>query len=252
MDVPAVEVHNLKASYRKKPVLYGLDFAIPKGQLVGILGPNGAGKSTLLKSLMGLIPGCSGWVKLFGKSGSKSLKHVAYVPQRESVDWDFPVCVRDVVMMGRTAPLGLLRRPGMQDYHLVAQALERVGLTGLESRQIGELSGGQQQRVFIARALAQESDLLLLDEPFAGVDATTETLILNLLKALKSQGKTILMVHHDLLTARTYFDSILLINMRLIAQGPPEVVLTEAQLHKAYAGRLDILSQVADTLSRQP
>lgn len=250
MKTPALEVHHLTASYRKQPVLYGIDFSVEPGQLVGILGPNGAGKSTLLKCIMRLIPGCSGWVKIFGSNEAKMLKRVAYVPQRESVDWDFPVCVRDVVMMGRTAPLGLFRRPGREDRALVEAALERVGLSELGERQIGELSGGQQQRVFIARALAQQSDLLLLDEPFAGVDATTEALILEVLKELRSQGKTLLMVHHDLPTARDYFDSVLLINMRLVAYGATPEVLTPDTLSQAYAGRLDILSKVAHKLSQ--
>lgn len=250
MPTPAIEVHNLTANYRNRPVLYSIDFSIAPGQMVGILGPNGAGKSTLLKSIMRLIPGSSGWVKVLGSNDKKSLRHIAYVPQRESVDWDFPICVEEVVMMGRSAALGLFKRPKAADHAIVEEAIARVNLSDLKKRQIGELSGGQQQRVFIARALAQQSELLLLDEPFAGVDATTEALILEVLRSLRAQGKTILMVHHDLPTAREYFDQILLINMRLIACGETQKVLTEDLLHKAYSGRLDILTQVADTLAR--
>src|SRR5215207_7034594 len=206
--VPAVEVHDLTVAYHKRPVLYGIDVEIPVGRLVGIMGPNGAGKSTLIKAIMRLVPPVNGWVKVFGESGPKSLTRVGYVPQRESVDWDFPVNVMDVVLMGRYGRIGIGRRPRAEDRDVARACLEKVGMLPFASRQISNLSGGQQQRVFLARALAQESDLYLMDEPFAGVDATTEAAIVTLLQELQSRGKTILVVHHDLTSAKEYFDTL--------------------------------------------
>ncbi|NOX98801.1 MAG: ABC transporter ATP-binding protein, partial [Verrucomicrobia bacterium] len=194
----ALETHDLSVAYHKKPVLYGVDLAIPKGQLVGIVGPNGAGKSTLIKAVMGLLPLRSGWVEVFGQPFGKTKTQVGYVPQRESVDWDFPVNVMDVVMMGRYGKLGLFHRPKKEDREVARECLDKVKMLPFANRQISNLSGGQQQRVFLARALAQESDLYLMDEPFAGVDAATESAIIELLKELKNRGKTILVVHHDL------------------------------------------------------
>ena len=246
--VPAVEVHDLTVAYHKRPVLYGVDVEIPPGRLVGIMGPNGAGKSTLIKAIMGLIPPINGWVKIFGESGPKALKRVGYVPQRESVDWDFPVNVMDVVLMGRYGRLGVGRRPGAEDRDVARACLEKVGMLPFAERQISNLSGGQQQRVFLARALAQESDLYLMDEPFAGVDATTEAAIVNLLRELKARGKTILVVHHDLTSAKDYFDSLLLINLRLVAFGETPAVFTPELLQKTYGGRLTILSEVTQQL----
>jgi manganese/zinc/iron transport system ATP- binding protein len=243
-DLP-LEIHDLTVSYHKKPVLYGIDLEIPAGKLIGIVGPNGAGKSTLIKAIMGVVPVSSGWIKIFGQSFQKSLTRVGYVPQRESVDWDFPVNVMDVVLMGRYGHLGLLRRPSRRDREIARECLEKVHLLAYADRQIANLSGGQQQRVFLARALAQESDLYLMDEPFAGVDAATESAIITLLNELKARGKTILVVHHDLPTARTYFDMLLLINMRVVAFGPTEEVFTQELLQKTYGGRLTILSDVA-------
>jgi len=250
-SVPALETHDLSVAYHKKPVLYGVDLEIPKGQLVGIVGPNGAGKSTLIKAVMGLLPLRSGWVEVFGQPFNKSKTRVGYVPQRESVDWDFPVNVMDVVMMGRYGKLGLFRRPKAEDKEVARQCLDKVKMLPFANRQISNLSGGQQQRVFLARALAQESDLYLMDEPFAGVDAATETAIIELLKELKNRGKTILVVHHDLTTAREYFDSLVLLNMRVVAFGPTEEVFTVDQLQKTYGGRLTLLSDVAGETERQ-
>lgn len=247
----ALETHDLSVAYHKKPVLYGVDLAIPKGQLVGIVGPNGAGKSTLIKAVMGLLPLRSGWVEVFGQPFGKSKTRVGYVPQRESVDWDFPVNVMDVVMMGRYGKLGLFRRPKKEDKEVARQCLDKVKMLPFASRQISNLSGGQQQRVFLARALAQESDLYLMDEPFAGVDAATETAIIELLKELKNRGKTILVVHHDLTTAREYFDSLVLLNMRVVAFGATEEVFNVEQLQKTYGGRLTLLSDVAGETERQ-
>lgn len=247
---PALEAHDLTVTYDKRPALYGIDVEIAEGSLVGIVGPNGAGKSTLIKSVMGVVPSSGGWVKVFGKPVRENLRRVGYVPQRESVDWDFPVTVMDVAMMGTYGRLGLFRRPGKQEKLRAAEALEKVGMLPYSNRQIGNLSGGQQQRVFLARALAQDSDLYLMDEPFAGVDAATEAAIVTLLKEMRERGKTVLVVHHDLQSASEYFDSLLLLNMRLVAYGKVEDVYTPELLQKTYGGRLTILSEVADRAAK--
>lgn len=243
--IPALELHDLTVSYAKKPVLYGVDVQVPQGALVGIIGPNGAGKSTMIRAIMGLLPASSGWVRIFNEPFAKARQRVGYVPQREQVDWDFPVNVMDVVMMGRYGRLGWLRRPSKEDRRIAEESLDKVGMLPFRNRQIANLSGGQQQRVFLARALAQQSDLYLMDEPFAGVDATTERAIISLLRDLKAQGKTIIVVHHDLTTAREYFDHMLLLNMRLVSFGKTEDVFTMDLLQKTYGGRLTILSDVA-------
>ncbi|MCD8482492.1 MAG: metal ABC transporter ATP-binding protein [Verrucomicrobia bacterium] len=240
-----LEFHDLTVSYRQKPVLYGIDACFPTGALVGIVGPNGAGKSTLLKAGMGLVPMSSGWVRFFGEPLAKVVRRVGYVPQRNAVDWDFPVNVRDVVMMGRYGRLGLFRRPGKLDRRIVEDSMERMGIGNLGSRQISELSGGQQQRVFLARGLAQQADLYLLDEPFAGVDAATEEAIVVLLRELKQQGRTVVVVHHDLGTVERYYDHVLLLNMRLIGFGPTQEVFNVENLRQAYGGQLNVLSRLA-------
>ena len=248
---PPLEVHDLTVAYHKRPVLYGIDLKVPMGSLVGIIGPNGAGKSTFIKAIMGLLPLSCGWVKIFGRSFRESCHRVGYVPQRESVDWDFPVNVMDVVLMGRYGRLRLAQRPTRQDREIARECLEKVKMLPFANRQIGNLSGGQQQRVFLARALAQESDLYLMDEPFAGVDAATEAAIIALLRELKSRGKTLLVVHHDLASAREYFDMLILLNMRLVAFGPTNEVFTPEVLQTTYGGRLTILSDVAQTLGTE-
>lgn len=248
-EIHPLEIHDLTVAYHKRPVLYGIDLVVPSGgSLIGIVGPNGAGKSTLIKTIMGQVPANSGWVKIFGKPFSKVVSRVGYVPQRESVDWDFPVNVMDVVLMGRYGRLGLMRRPTREDKQIALACLEKVKMLPYANRQISNLSGGQQQRVFLARALAQESDLYFMDEPFAGVDAATESAIIEILHDLKKKGKTILVVHHDLPTARKYFDKLLLLNMRVVAFGPTEEVFTYDILQKTYGGRLTILSEVADAV----
>ncbi len=247
---PPLEIHDLTVAYHKKPVLWGIDLVVPAGKLVGVVGPNGAGKSTLIRAAMGLLPLSSGWVKIFGESVRKNLRRVGYVPQRESVDWDFPVNVMDVVLMGRYGHLGLMRRPTRQDRDIARNCLHKVNMLPYADRQISNLSGGQQQRVFLARALAQESDIYFMDEPFAGVDAATESAIITLLQELKNRGKTLLVVHHDLTTARSYFDMLLLLNMRIVAFGPTEEVFTAELLQKTYGGRLTILSEVAQAVKR--
>ncbi|MBE86726.1 MAG: manganese ABC transporter ATP-binding protein [Verrucomicrobiales bacterium] len=246
-----LEVHDLTAGYHKKPVLWGIDLKVPKGKLVGIVGPNGAGKSTLIKAAMGLVPPSSGWVKIFGKPYTENRRRVGYVPQRESVDWDFPVTVMDVVMMGRYGHVGWFKRPKKVDREIARDCLDKVKMLPFANRQISNLSGGQQQRVFLARALAQESDVYFMDEPFAGVDAATESAIITLLHELREKGKTLLVVHHDLPTARNYFDQLLLLNMRVVAYGDTEDVFTYELLQKTYGGRLTILSEVADAIRQR-
>ena len=243
-----LEIHDLTVAYHKRPVLWGVDVEVPAGQLIGVIGPNGAGKSTLIKAAMGLLPVSSGWVKVFGQPVKDNLRRVGYVPQRESVDWDFPVSVMDVVLMGRYGHLGLFKRPRKEDREVARECLEKVKMLPYADRQISNLSGGQQQRVFLARALAQESDLYFMDEPFAGVDSATEAAIVTILQELKDQGKTLLVVHHDLPTAKTYFDSLLLLNMRVVAFGPTEEVFNYDLLQSTYGGRLTILSEVADAV----
>lgn len=249
-EIP-LETHDLTVAYEKRPVLYGVDVKVPEGKLVGIIGPNGAGKSTFIKAIMGIVGTSGGWVKVFGKSFAKNAKRVGYVPQRESVDWDFPVSVMDVVLMGRYGKLGLMGRVSKGDREIAEACLAKVGMLPYAKRQISNLSGGQQQRVFLARALAQESDLYLMDEPFVGVDAATEAAIIELLRELKNRGKTILVVHHDLPTAQKYFDMLLLLNMRLVAFGETSEVFTQELLQKTYGGRLTILSEVASRVSRE-
>lgn len=249
--IPPIEIHDVTVAYDRKPVLWDIDLEIPAGKVVGVLGPNGAGKSTLLKAVMGLVPLASGAVRLWGEPLEKNRRRLAYVPQRESVDWDFPTNVLDVVMMGRYGKLGLFRRPGKHDRQIAMQALEKVGMANYAQRQISQLSGGQQQRVFVARALAQDADLYLMDEPLAGVDAATERAIVTLLHDLRAQGKTVVAVHHDLQTVPEYFDWLVLLNLRLIAKGPTEEVFTKEKLSQTYGGRLKVLSDVAELVRQK-
>lgn len=252
MSIPALETHDLTVTYHKRPVLYGVDVSVPEGNLVGIIGPNGAGKSTFIKSIMGVIPSSGGWVRVFGKPLKESLHRVGYVPQRESVDWDFPVTVMDVALMGTYGKLGLFRRVGKKERMIASECLEKVGMLPYANRQIGNLSGGQQQRVFLARALAQDSDIYFMDEPFAGVDAATEAAIVGLLQEIRAKGKTVLVVHHDLQSAQQYFDMLMLLNMRLVEFGKTEDVFTPELLHKTYGGKLTILSEMAERAARFP
>jgi manganese/zinc/iron transport system ATP- binding protein len=249
--VPPIEVHDLTVAYRHRPVLWDIDVAFPEGQLIAIVGPNGAGKSTLIKAIMGLLPLASGEVTIYGKPAAQGRTSVAYVPQRESVDWDFPTTALDVVLMGRYGHLSLFGRPRKRDKHIAMQCLEKVGMTEFASRQISQLSGGQQQRVFLARALAQQTRVYLMDEPFAGVDAATEKAIVTLLKDLREQGSTLVVVHHDLQTVPQYFDSVMLLNLRSVAFGPVSEVFTPENLHKTYGGRLHLLTDVTETLRQR-
>jgi manganese/zinc/iron transport system ATP- binding protein len=246
-----IEIHDLSTTYNHRPVLWGVDVNIPTNSLSAIVGPNGAGKSTLLKSMMGLIPTSSGYVHFLGKPIHEMRNHISYMPQREAVDWDFPINVYDVVLMGTYGKLGLFKRPRAAEKDKVQRALEMVGMQDFAKRQISELSGGQQQRVFFARALAQDAEIYLMDEPFAGIDATTEEMLLSLLTAMKNQGKTIVVVHHDIQSVIRKFDFALLLNLRLIASGSPKDILTEELLHSAYSGRLSILSEVAELIKQQ-
>jgi len=248
---PPLEVHDLTVSYNRRPVLWDIDFAVPEGKLIGIVGPNGAGKSTLIKAVMGLVPLASGYVKIFGEELPRVRGRVGYVPQRSSVDWDFPTSALDVVLMGRYGRLGIFKRPRAADVEVAQESLRKVGMQEFARRQISQLSGGQQQRVFLARALAQDADLYLMDEPFVGVDAATEAAIVELLRDMRRQGKTVLVVHHDLQTVPEYFDWVLLLNLRLVAFGPLADVFTDSLLQKTYGGRLSLLSEVAELMKQQ-
>ncbi|MDX2000057.1 MAG: metal ABC transporter ATP-binding protein [Thermoanaerobaculia bacterium] len=244
----AIEVHDLTVAYRTQPVLWDVDLHLPAGHLIAVVGPNGAGKSTLLKAVLGLVKPVTGWVRIFGAPAQQRRSWVGYVPQRESVDWDFPTTAVDVVEMGLYGQLGWFRRPGRRHRERALECLEKVGIRDLADRQISQLSGGQQQRVFLARALAQDARLYLMDEPFAGVDATTEQAILQLLKELMSEGRTVVAVHHDLQTVREYFDHVVLLNLRLIAAGPVATTFTAENLQRTYGGRSTVLTQAAEEL----
>src|SRR5215212_6810415 len=246
--MPAIEVHDLTVAYRTQPVLWDVDLALPEGKLIAIVGPNGAGKSTLLKAILGLVPLVTGWVQIFGEPYERRRSWVGYVPQRESVDWDFPTSALDVVTMGLYGRIGWLRRPSKHHREIALACLEKVGMHDLAHRQISQLSGGQQQRVFLARALAQDARLYLMDEPFAGVDATTERAILTLLKELRNTGRTVVAVHHDLQSVPEYFDWVVLLNLRLVAAGPVATTLTAENLQLTYGGRLTALAQATEAL----
>ncbi|MFN0021407.1 MAG: metal ABC transporter ATP-binding protein [Pirellulaceae bacterium] len=243
-----LDIHDVTVAYQRKPVLWDVDLIMEKPQLAAIVGPNGAGKSTLIKAVLGLLPMASGSVQVLGEPVAKQRKKIGYVPQRESVDWDFPVSVLDVVLMGTYGQLGWFRRPGHTEREWARQCLNKVGLSQFERRQIGQLSGGQQQRVFLARALAQNAEIYFMDEPMAGVDAATERIIFELLRELRQQGKTIIAVHHDLRTVPQYFDWVALLNMRLVASGPVETTFTPENLRKTYGGRLAILDAAGEAL----
>lgn len=242
----AVEVQDLTVAYDAKPVLWDIDLKIPKGKLMAVVGPNGAGKTTLIKSMLGLLKPVTGAVRFTDGSGDvQSLKkRIGYVPQSGSVDWDFPATVQDVVLMGCYGKLGWVRRPRKLDVELTKQTLRKVGMQNYAARQISQLSGGQQQRVFLARALAQEAEVYFMDEPFKGVDAQTERAIVSLLKELKEQGKTVVVVHHDLQTVPDYFDWVTLINLRVVASGPVEEVFHEDNLRKTYHSSGTLLRSV--------
>lgn len=245
-----VSIHDLTVAYHRKPVLWDVDLDIPEGKLIAIIGPNGAGKTTLIKAAMDLVPKASGKIMFYGLPFKKQRKIVAYVPQRESVDWDFPIDALGVVTMGRYGHIGWFKPVRSKDRKKAMEALDRVGMADYASRQISQLSGGQQQRIFLARALAQDSTIYFMDEPFASVDATTERAIVKVLGDLRTSGKTVIVVHHDLQTVREYFDHVIMLNMRVVAHGPVDQVFTEENLKKTYGGRLTLLSEAAELLAR--
>jgi manganese/zinc/iron transport system ATP- binding protein len=251
MKPPLLDVHDVTVAYHRRPVLWDIDLTIEEPRLVGIVGPNGAGKSTLLKAILGLVPLASGEVRLFGQPVWQQRRRIGYVPQRESVDWDFPVSVLDVVLMGTYGRLGWFRRPGKAERELAHECLCKVGIEQLARQQIGQLSGGQQQRTFLARALAQQADVYFMDEPMAGVDAATEKAIFTLLQEIRQQGKAVFVVHHDLRTVPQYFDHAILLNVRLVASGPVGEVFTPENIRRAYGGRLSVLESAADALQAQ-
>ena len=231
---PAIKIDDLTVAYDYKPVLWDIDLVVPEGVLMAVVGPNGAGKSTLIKSILGIIKPIAGSVQVFGKPYKKQVDKVAYVPQKGSVDWDFPTVALDVVMMGTYGSLGWIKRPGAKEKKQSLEALEKVGMLEFKNRQISQLSGGQQQRIFLARALVQQASIYLMDEPFQGVDATTEKAIINILKELRKQGKTLMVVHHDLQTVPEYFDWVTFLNVKGIASGPVKDIFNDDNLTKTY------------------
>ena len=239
----AVAVYDLTTAYKEKPVLWDIDLEVPKGVMMAIVGPNGAGKTTLIKSILGLIKPAAGQVRIFGKSYSEMRKKIGYVPQRTSVDWDFPTTVFDLVLMGSYGSLGWIKRPGKKEKALALDAISRVGLEEFADNQINELSGGQQQRSFLARDLVQNADIYFMDEPLQGVDAKTEKTIMSILKELRDNGKTLLVVHHDLQTVKEYFDWTALLNVRLNAYGPVEKIFNEKNLRETYGGRTSFIDK---------
>jgi len=249
-EIP-LSVYDLTVAYHRKPVIWDISFDIPPGSLVGIVGPNGAGKTTLLKAVMDLTPRASGRVQIFGKPYRDNRDRVGYVPQRESVDWDFPVDAMDVVTMGLYGRIGWCLPVRKKHKRAALAALERVGIAELADRQISQLSGGQQQRTFLARALVQDADLYLMDEPFAAVDAATERAIVDILRDMKQRGKTAVVIHHDLQTVPEYFDYVVLLNMRVIAHGLVDDVFTTENLQKTYGGRLTLLEEVSEAMRRR-
>ncbi|MDO7976421.1 metal ABC transporter ATP-binding protein [Oceanotoga teriensis] len=243
MSQYALEVNDLTVAYKNKPVLWDIDLEVPENNLMAIVGPNGAGKSTFIKAVLNIIKPIAGSVLIKGNSYKENIEKVGYVPQRGSVDWDFPTTVLDVVSMGAYRKLGWIKLPGKKEKDEAISVLKKVGMEKFADRQISQLSGGQQQRVFLARALLQNADIYFMDEPFQGVDATTEKAIINILKELREQGKTVIVVHHDLQTVKEYFDSVTILNVRKIASGPVEQVFTEENLHKAYGGSISFLRE---------
>ncbi len=246
----ALRTSQLSVNYGKTPVLWDVTLSIPEGKLVGIVGPNGAGKSTFIKTVLGLIKPIAGKVDFFGKPLPEIRQKIAYVPQRETVDWDFPITAHDLVLMGRYGKIGILRRPRKADHAAADDYLDLVGMAAYRDRQISQLSGGQQQRIYFARALMQEPEVYFLDEPFAGIDISSETVLMDILRRLRTSGKTIFVVHHDLTTVESYFDWIILLNMRLIGYGEVSHVFNPEMLNAAYGKSYALFDEVLK-LSRQ-
>ena len=233
----AVSINDLTVAYDDKPVLWDIDLDIKKGTLMAIVGPNGAGKSTLIKAMLNLIKPITGCISFFGSSYKKERSKIAYVPQRGSVDWDFPTTALDVVEMGRYGKIGWIKRVRKSDRKIAVDAIKKVGMEGFEKRQISQLSGGQQQRIFLARALVQDAEIYFMDEPFQGVDAKTEKSIINILKKLRDEGKTVIVVHHDLQTVEEYFDYITFINVAVISSGKIKEIFNRENIEKTYKNR---------------
>lgn len=243
MSENALEVNQITVNYEKTPALWDFSLTIPRGELVGIIGPNGAGKTTFLKSAMGLISPLSGKISFFGEPLKKMRNKIAYVPQKESVDWDFPITVIELVLMGCYGRLGLFRWVSKRDRDLAYNYLEKVGMEQYADRQISQLSGGQQQRVFIARALMQNAEIYFLDEPFSGIDIATEQVIVDLLRELRDEGKTVFVVHHDLSTVHSYFNWVIMLNIRLVASGPVDEVFNSETLSATYGKSYSVLDK---------
>lgn len=244
MTTWALEIEDLTVAYHSKPAVWDVDMCIPEGVLAAIIGPNGAGKSTLLKAALGLIPKATGHITFYGKPYAQARAWIGYVPQRGSVDWDFPTTALDVVRMGLYGKLGWFKRVGKNETELAMSALEQVGMADYAHRQIRQLSGGQQQRTFLARALVQDARIYFMDEPFVAVDAVTEKAIVAILQSLRAQGKTVVVVHHDLQTVTEYFDWVTMLNVQLVANGKTAEVFTSDNLHKAYGGKLAFLNDM--------
>ena len=246
----ALHVQDLTVAYHRKPVLWDVDLSVPPSVVAGIVGPNGAGKSTLIKAILDLVPHASGNVQILGKPYRRQRGIVGYVPQRESVDWEYPITALELVAMGLYRKIGWFRRVGTSYRKLALGALEEVGMADLAGRQISRLSGGQQQRIFLARALVQDAEIYFMDEPFAGGDASTEQAIIGILQRLRGQGKTVFVVHHDLETVRDYFDYLIMLNMRVVAAGRASDVFTPENLRRTYGGRLTLLDRAVDAMGR--
>lgn len=239
-----VNVQDLSVSYYGNEVVRNISFSFQTGNLIGIIGPNGAGKSTLMKAILGLIPRDSGIVEICGQPVKNVRKNIAYVPQRSNIDWDFPILVRDTVLLGTYPNLGLFRRPGKAEKEWAYHCLEKVGMQDYSKRQIAELSGGQQQRVFLARALAQKADFFFLDEPFVGIDVASEEMIIKILKDLRDEGKTVFVVHHDLTKVEDYFNELILMNKELIESGPVQNVIRPELMSRAYSMDFHLLNKM--------
>jgi manganese/zinc/iron transport system ATP- binding protein len=246
-----LSIHDLTVAYNRKPVLWDVEYEAPDRALIAIVGPNGAGKSTLIKAVLGLVPAASGLVEVYGRPVARQRHLIGYVPQRGSVDWDFPVSALEVVAMGLYGRIGWLRPVARRHRETARACLDEVGMADYADRQISQLSGGQQQRVFLARALAQEARLYFMDEPFAGVDAATETAIVDALHRLKDEGRTVIVVHHDLQTVPEYFEHVLLLNGRVVAAGPVRAAFTPDNLRRTYGGRLTLLDDAATALAQR-
>ena len=244
-----LSIDDMTVAYHRKPVLWDIEYDAPEGKIIGIVGPNGAGKSTLIKAILDLVPRASGHVMIYGKPFKRQRDRVAYVPQKETVDWDFPINVVDVVAMGRYGLIGWCKPVRKLDYEVAMHSLECVGMADYARRQINQLSGGQQQRVFLARALAQDAEVYFMDEPFGAVDAATKEVIIEQLRELKNVGKTIFVVHHELQTVPTYFNELILLNMRIVASGPTKQVFTPENLQKTYGGKLTLLDEASQALA---